>query len=149
MVARSHTLLRPSDHSSPSPPPAAPPAWPPSGAGAALAELATIVAANLDDDYPSVMRVMAVAGAWKEVANAHKYRSNYDEALAALYRADLALKDEPGLAHDRAILEFARATTLSEINRFPEALALLRDAAEIFGDHGDEHRIAQCELLRG
>jgi tetratricopeptide (TPR) repeat protein len=77
------------------------------------------------------------------------YRSNHEAALAALDRADSALHAEPALAHDRAILAFARATTLSGINRASEALELLSDAEEIFDDHGDEQRIAQCELLRG
>jgi tetratricopeptide (TPR) repeat protein len=116
---------------------------------ASLAELATIVAASLDDDYPAVTRMQAVAGAWKEVANAHRYRSNYESALAALQRADRAVQDEPALAHDRAVLAFARATTLGEINRLPEALVLLDEALDIFDSHGDQHRIAQCELLRG
>ncbi len=116
---------------------------------ASLAELATIVAASLDDDYPSVMRSQAVAVAWKEVANAHRYRSNYNAALDALQRADRAIHGEPVLAHDRALLAFARATTLGEINRLGEALELLDEASGIFSDHGDESRIAQCELLRG
>lgn len=116
---------------------------------AALAELATVVAGSLNDEYPRVMRAQAAAEAWKEVANAQRYRSKYDAALAALERADEILEREPALAHDRAILAFARATTLSEISRFPEALDLLDEATDVFADFGDEHRIAQCELLRG
>ncbi len=116
---------------------------------AALAELATIVAAGLDAEYPRVMRAQAVSGAWKEVANAQRYRSKYEEALAALERGDEVLENEPVLAHDRAILLFARATTLGEINRYAEALELLDEAADVFHDFGDEYRIAQCELLRG
>jgi tetratricopeptide (TPR) repeat protein len=114
-----------------------------------LAELATIVAVSLDDDYPRVMRVQAIAGAWKEVANAHRFRSNFDDALAALQRGNDALENEPALGHDLAILVFARATTLSEMTRHPEALEQLDEATEIFSEFGDEHRIAQCELLRG
>ncbi|MEA2465375.1 MAG: hypothetical protein QOJ98_3122 [Acidobacteriota bacterium] len=114
-----------------------------------LAELATIVAASLGDDYPRVWRAQAIAGAWKEVANAHRFRSNYDDALAALQRGNDALENEPALGHDLAILVFARATTLSEMTRHPEALEQLDEATEIFSEFGDEHRIAQCELLRG
>jgi len=116
---------------------------------AVLAELATIVAGRLDEDYPRVMRAQALAEAWKEVANAQRYRSRYDEALAALERGDAVLENEPVLAHDRAILLFSRAATLGDISRYPEALELLDEAADVFHDFGDEYRIAQCELLRG
>jgi len=116
---------------------------------AALAELATNVAATLDGTYPRITRAQIIASAWKELANAHRYRSDYDSALRALDRADDALRDEPSLSYDTAVLALARATTLREIDRIPEALRLLHFATDVFRSHGDEKRVAQCELLAG
>lgn len=116
---------------------------------AALAELATIIAASLDESYPRVLRAQFGAAAWKELATALGYRSSYEAALRALDRADEQIAGEQALAYDRAVLALARATTLRELNRSPEALALLDPAVRVFSDHGDSGRVAQCELLAG
>lgn len=116
---------------------------------AALAQLAIVVASELDGDYPRILRAQLTAAAWKELANAHRYRSDYDTALSALDRADDAIRDEPALAYDNAVLALARATTLRELDRVVEALRLLQDAASVFRGHGDDTRVAQCELLAG
>jgi tetratricopeptide (TPR) repeat protein len=116
---------------------------------AALAELATIIVATLDESYPRVLRTQLGAAAWKEMANTHRYRSQYDAALRALDRADETIAGETALGYDRAVLALTRATTLREIDRLPEALRLLDGAAEVFREHGDNTRVAQCELLAG
>jgi tetratricopeptide (TPR) repeat protein len=116
---------------------------------AALARLAIAVAGELDGYYPHIVRAQVTAAAWKELANAHRYRSEYDEALNALDRADAVIQDEPSLAYDNAVLALARATTLRELDRIPEALELLQHAMAVFRGHGDETRVAQCDLLAG
>ena len=114
-----------------------------------IAELATAIAAKLDDTYPQITRSQCVAQAWKELANIRRYRSNYDAALEALDRADEALRDHLALAHDKAVIDLARATTLRELRRTDEARRLLRDAIDVFEGHADKGRVAQCELLVG
>lgn len=115
-----------------------------------LARRATEMAAALDEDfYPHVMCVQAAIHAWKELANARRYQSDCEGALRALDTAQSLIADEVALAHDRAILALARATTLREMNRIPEALQALRFALPIFEDHADSHRVAQCQLLAG
>lgn len=115
-----------------------------------LARRATEMAAELDEDfYPHVLCVQAAIHAWKELANAKRYQSDCEGALRALDTAQSLIADEVALAHDRAILALARATTLREMNRIPEALQALRFALPIFEDHADSHRVAQCQLLAG
>ncbi len=116
---------------------------------AALAEYATVIASLLDERYPSVLRGQITARAWKELANAYRYRSDCEAALRALDRADAVVENDPALADDRAILQLARATTLREMNRLPEALALLDSALVVFHDFGRNDRVAQCVLLIG
>ena len=117
---------------------------------AALAELATRIAAVLDvAAYPSILRAQTAARAWKELANAYRYGSRCEAALAALNRADAALAGESAAAHDRAVLDLARATTLRDVGRAAEALTLLAEAVEVFRAHGTTERVAQCELLKG
>lgn len=114
-----------------------------------LARRATAAAAALDAAYPRVLRAQFAATAWKELASAKRFRSDCESALHALDRAEAAIENEPALAHDRAILALARAVTLRDMNRVPEAQALLAPAANVFEEHGDTARVAQCELLSG
>jgi len=116
---------------------------------AALAKLATMIADELDESYPRVLRAQFSASAWKEVANTLRYRSDYEAALRALDRAEQELENETALGYDRAVLALARATTLRELDRLPEALRLLDPAMDVFREHGDRSRVAQCELLAG
>ncbi len=115
----------------------------------ALAEYATVIVALLGESYPRVLRAQTAARAWKELANAYRYRSDCEEALRALDRADTAIEDEPALMDDRAVLKLARATTLREMNRLSEAQALLDSAIVVFDDFGRKDRVAQCVLLIG
>lgn len=114
-----------------------------------LAQLAAAIAGVLPESYPRPLRAQAEAHAWKSVSNAHRFQSHYDAALHALDIAERRIADEPSLAHDRAVLGLARATTLREIDRMPEALALLDESRETFRDHKDEKQVAQCELVIG
>jgi tetratricopeptide (TPR) repeat protein len=119
------------------------------GDSLSMARLAIAIARDLDPSYPRVMRAQFTAAAWKELANAHRYRSEYDAALHALDRADAEIRNESALGYDNAVLALARATTLRELDRLPEALTLLDDATEVFREHADSTRVAQCNLLAG
>jgi tetratricopeptide (TPR) repeat protein len=114
-----------------------------------IAQLASAIAEALPPSYPRVTRAQMQAHAWKAVSNAHRFQSRYDAALMALDLADQRIAKESALSYDRAVLALARATTLRELDRFPEALRLLDQAGEVFRSHGQERHVAQCELVRG
>jgi tetratricopeptide (TPR) repeat protein len=116
----------------------------------ALAEYATVIGALVGGThYPKVLRVQSEARAWKELANAYRYRGQWAAALDALDCADAVLEEEFALAEDRAVVALARATTLREVDRLSEAKTELRSAAAVFRDLGRAGRVAQCELLSG
>jgi tetratricopeptide (TPR) repeat protein len=96
-----------------------------------------------------VVLLQTEASAWKEVANAHRYRGQYEAATRALDAADKLLVGAAALGHDRAIIRLTRALTLSEQDRGPEALDLIRECMADFSEYGDRERQAQCLQLRG
>src|SRR5258708_32119990 len=116
-----------------------------------LAQFAIVVAGGLPAAaaYPEAIRIQAEAGAWKEVANAHRYRSEYEAALRALDVADGRLAGAAGLGHDRAVMRLTRALVLADQDQAGEALRLLAECLTDFDDYDDRRRIAQCLQLRG
>ena len=116
----------------------------------AIAEVATAVADALRADaYPAVMLAQVRAHAWKDRGQALCYLARYEEALAALDRADGVLEVFGTLAHDLAIVRFVRATTLAETSRFDESMQLLRECRSVFRAHGDARRDLLCGIAEG
>jgi tetratricopeptide (TPR) repeat protein len=114
-----------------------------SGSAAALTDrLSTRV-------YPDATVAQLRGRAWTEHGNALCYVSRNDEALAALERADAALRVIPAAAYDRAVAAFVRAMVYRQLDAGDEAMALLRDAATVFRDHGDERRFIDCGVVEG
>jgi tetratricopeptide (TPR) repeat protein len=116
---------------------------------AQLAELATVIAAALDDTYPAITRAQCIAAAWKEVANVRRYQNQYEAALEALDIADRAMDDQFVNAYEKAILALVRANVYSDLHRPAEARPLLEEAREVFEGHSDQRLVGQCELLAG
>lgn len=115
-----------------------------------LARLAlSIVGSLADETYPDVILIQLEATAWKELANAHRYRSEYDSALRALSTADSLLARAPALGHDRAVARFARALVLSDKGDVDDAFTLLAECADEFEEYRDIRRTVQCLHLRG
>jgi tetratricopeptide (TPR) repeat protein len=116
----------------------------------AIAELSTKIADSLAaDSYPVVVLAQIRAQAWKDRGLSLCYLARYSEALDAFDRAEGHLQPFGTLAHDRAIVRFARAKTLQEANRFDESIALLTDCKKIFEDHGDTRRQLLCGIAEG
>lgn len=115
----------------------------------ALAQLALTSAAGLPESYPALLRAQVEATAWKELSNAHRYRSEYPAALRALDSGERRIAEFAALTYDRAVMALARALTLREMNETRTALKILEEARPIFVDHGDERRLAQCDLVMG
>jgi tetratricopeptide (TPR) repeat protein len=116
----------------------------------AIADLETKIADALPADaYPKVVIAQLRAAAWKDRGQALWYLARYADALAALDHAENTLKPFGTVAHDRAIVQLVRASTLQEIQRFDEALALLTDCKVVFEDHGDTRRFLICGIAEG
>ncbi|HUR79357.1 MAG TPA: hypothetical protein VM733_01230, partial [Thermoanaerobaculia bacterium] len=83
-----------------------------------IARLAVAVTEQLAPDaYHPVVLTQLRVHASKDVGQALAYLGRYDEALAALDRAESEAAAWGTLAHDHAIVRFVRATTLQDIDR--------------------------------
>lgn len=117
--------------------------------GAQLAELATAIAAGLNDIHPGATGAVCAAAAWRELANARRHQHQYEAALQALDEADRLLDGLLSKAYDQAVLALVRANVYSDMGRTADARRLLRDARVVFEEHGDERLMGECELLAG
>lgn len=118
--------------------------------GLALSNLATAIAETLPADaYPPVVLAQIQAQAWKDRGQALACVARYDDSLAALDHARGRLERYGTLAHDRAVVEFARAMTLREMDRHEESLAILCDSKAVFRDHGDSRLYLVCGNVEG
>jgi len=116
----------------------------------AMAELAVSIAEGVSPTaYPNVVVAQLRAHAWKDVGQSLAYLGRYREALEALDRAESHIASFGALAHDRAIVRFVRATTLQEVDRHDESLALLAECNAVFRDHGDNRRLLLCGIAEG
>lgn len=116
----------------------------------AVAELGVAIAEAIPEkSYPSPIIVQLRAHAWKDHGKALLYLGRHDEALAAFDRAEASIDGYGALAHDRAIVRYARAATLQEVNRHEESFALLAECKQVFRDHGDMKRLVLCGIAEG
>jgi len=115
-----------------------------------IAEVAAVIADAIPDDaYPPVVLAQMRAQAWKDRGQALDYLARYDEALAALDRAEEQLAVSGTLAHELAIVHFVRATTLQNVRRYDESLQLLNTCRDTFREHGDLRRRLICGIAEG
>jgi tetratricopeptide (TPR) repeat protein len=115
-----------------------------------LSNIATTIAETLRNDlYPPVVLAQLRAQAWKARANALRYLGRYGDALEAVDRADERLANFATVAHDRALVQLARAIILFQTTRFSEALALLTECRIVFSDHGDARSALSCGIVEG
>lgn len=115
-----------------------------------IAQLATKIVDTLPRGaYPAVTLAQLHSHAWKDLGQALSVLSRYDDALAALEKAEGELAPYGALAHDQAIVWLVRATTLQEVRRYDESLALLNECRVIFGAHADRRRAMICGIAEG
>jgi len=120
------------------------------GTAHSIAQYALTVATTIPPDrYPSMILTGVKATAWRRIAQAHHYQSDYPSALRALDAAEKYLWAEVGLFEERATAGFVRAMIYADLQRFDEAVTLLSDSEEIFADAGDVRLRGHCLLLRG
>jgi tetratricopeptide (TPR) repeat protein len=116
---------------------------------AGLARLAIVIAECLGSPHRLVVRKSIAARAWRELANAHRARGRFAQALAALNQAVDIIGMEPVLGYDEALLTLCRAAILADMNQDEAALQLLAEARAQFGKWQVDDHIAECEALYG
>jgi len=115
-----------------------------------LAQLALAVATSIPTGtYATPVQAQIEGTAWKEIGTAHRYLSEYDAALRAYDAAQRSFASASSLGHDVAVIDFARAITLADIERYMEALDLLSDVEPLFRSLGDAARLVKVSLLKG
>jgi tetratricopeptide (TPR) repeat protein len=114
-----------------------------------VAALAVEVAESIEPGlYPfdTMMKLRALA--WRERGYALAYVGSFPESLAALDRTDECLAACSVSDYDHARSAMYRALIYRELERFNEALALLRDARSVFEKYGDRKRVASAEATQ-
>ena len=115
-----------------------------------LAQYAIIIAESIAPDaYPRPIRDSVTADAWKELANAHRYLSEYDAALRALSVAERHLADAPSADWERTLVRFARAVVLCDMHRLDEASILADETSAVFESYKEFRRCGHALLLKG
>lgn len=114
-----------------------------------LAEAATSIGSRLSTATGDALLATALGEAWKQLAHARRYRSDYDGALLALDHAEDALRLSPATGLDLATIDFVRATVLIQSGRVNESRPLLEGAARTFEEYGDERRRDDVRFLMG
>lgn len=115
-----------------------------------VAQYAIVVVTSIPEDaYPQPIVAAKEAAAWKELASAHGFCSEYDAAVRALDAGDLRIASYPALDYDRAVLRYARAALYADMQRLEEAADLAGRCAVTFAQYQDHRRSGQCLGLKG
>ncbi|HLJ74341.1 MAG TPA: tetratricopeptide repeat protein [Thermoanaerobaculia bacterium] len=115
-----------------------------------LAQLALAIATSIPaGTYEAPIQAQIEGTAWREIGTAHKYLSEYDAALRAYDAAQRAFASANSLAHDDAIIDFARAIVLVDLDRLDEARELLEKVQPLFRSFGDKRREVHAKILAG
>jgi tetratricopeptide (TPR) repeat protein len=115
-----------------------------------LAQLALAIATSIPaGTYEAPIQAQIEGTAWREIGTAHKYLSEYGAALRAYDAAQRAFASANSLAHDDAIIDFARAIVLVDLDRLDEARQLLEKVRPLFRSFGDKRREVHAQILAG
>lgn len=116
----------------------------------AIAQLAVNVAARIaPGTYPPAVMAQFRARTAKELGIVCRYMGRHQEALNAYDEAEQILTPHQELAHDRAIIQLARASTLQELNRFDEAAVEIARCRVVFDRLRDRRRQLICGVVEG
>ncbi len=106
-----------------------------------LAGLALIQVGYLDPGYYGAARIEDMrARAWSYIANARRIRTDLPGSEEGFRHAWQHLRQGTGDPLERALLLDLQASLRRAQRRFPEAIALLRRAIQIFEEMGERHR---------
>ncbi|HYS54016.1 MAG TPA: hypothetical protein VER58_09680 [Thermoanaerobaculia bacterium] len=117
---------------------------------AEISALAVEVAESVEAErYPfdTIMKLRALA--WRERGYALMYIGAFPESLAALDRTDECLAACAVSDYDHARAGMYRALIYRELERFAEALSIIREARPVFEAYGDKKRVAVADSTEG
>jgi tetratricopeptide (TPR) repeat protein len=114
-----------------------------------LADAALAIASSLrDDHYLGATRHQLVGLAWKERANALRYRGEFASAIDALNQAVRAY-DRAGVTPlEYAIVNYIRGVVFFKWNRLDEAERYASECSDTFTSAGDTQRTLLARTLR-
>ncbi|HYQ82611.1 MAG TPA: tetratricopeptide repeat protein [Rubrobacter sp.] len=102
-----------------------------------VARLAVELSERLPSDYPAVILAQTRGHAWKDLAKTLSFLGQNDDAFPAFSRAEELLEPFPALQYDNAIVRLNLSIAYQETGRFTEALALLKETADVFRSYRD------------
>lgn len=115
-----------------------------------MAQYAVVVATSIPEAaYPLPIVAAKEAEAWKELANAHRFRAEFDAAMRALDSGDRVLSAHAALDWERAVMRYARAALYADMQRLEEAADLAAGSAVTFAQYRDHQRTGHCLVLKG
>jgi tetratricopeptide (TPR) repeat protein len=114
------------------------------------AELARRLADSCTPEIAGSARKLADlrASAWSQYSNALRVGAQLPEAESAMMKAQALLAAGTGNPVLRAHLLHQMASLHTTQRRFEAAIGLLEEAAEIYRDLGDDHRLAQALVMQ-
>jgi tetratricopeptide (TPR) repeat protein len=113
-----------------------------------LADAAIAIADQLSAErYPTPLLDDLRGNAWLERANVLRYLGRYPEALDAIDIAVRAFALSPVAAYSMALTDYLRAVVYVETRRPDDALRLVRRAARVFRQFGEEERYVHAKMV--
>ncbi|MEA2165025.1 MAG: hypothetical protein QOK37_3152 [Thermoanaerobaculia bacterium] len=117
--------------------------------GLMIADTALAISAKLEE-AASAASAWCRGTAFKERANALRYLGRFREAETALDEAEKSFRAcERPEPFDLAIVSYVRATVYCQMERFEEAIATARIAAQTFYEYGDTRRYLAALMAEG
>jgi tetratricopeptide (TPR) repeat protein len=97
--------------------------------------------------YPETLVDELRGDAWLERANVLRYLGRHEEALDAADIAARAFAQSPVAAYSTALVDYLRGVIYVELERLDEALRLVRKAARVFRQFGEEERFVHAKIV--
>ena len=115
----------------------------------AIARLAVDISGRITGKYPAPVVAQLRARAAKELGIVCRYMGRHQAALRAYDEAEQILAPHEALAHDRGVIQLARASTLQELGRFDESAADIARCKPVLDRYGDRRRLLICSVVEG
>ncbi|MDQ3283412.1 MAG: tetratricopeptide repeat protein [Acidobacteriota bacterium] len=113
-----------------------------------LADAAIAIADQLPPRrYPETLVDELRGSAWLERANVLRYLGRYAEATDAADIAARAFERSPVAVYSLALVDYLRAVIAIETERVDEALRLVRKAARVFRQFGEDERYVHAKIV--
>ncbi|MGA7614227.1 MAG: hypothetical protein WBX15_03510 [Thermoanaerobaculia bacterium] len=112
-------------------------------------EIALDLIQHLPEGEPDLVRLELRGETWKLRSHAFRFLARYSDALDALDCAETYYEETVTSDYGLAVIAFARAVVLREIDRLDQAERLLDEAENVFQRYGDRKRATEAAMFRG